>query len=163
MERLSRSINAPIITSVDHIHLLNKDICLGTCEEFSVQYCDTDIYGSYKKRRRPIIIFNGCNSNAHLTIILRSKFNKNILKKLKNILRLSIHTYYNHKLEISLLTDMNCYLPKTILDKYKNIQNQNNKYEYLNTNPFILHHDWSRNLYKKNIDKYLSKNNNTNL
>ena len=42
MERLARSIRAPVITSIDHINQLSPAMVLGTCQRFYVEYCKED-------------------------------------------------------------------------------------------------------------------------
>ena len=100
MERLARSIRAPVITSIDHINQLVPSRVLGTCQRFYVEYFQEDPlyvvllkllsfrFGFFafalcfwilffytcrgsKERRMPLMFFDGCSSNCHATILLR--------------------------------------------------------------------------------------------
>ena len=109
MERIARAIRAPIIGSIDHINQLDAKYALGHCGRFYIKYYNIDPVGN-KGRRTPLMVFDKCPSGCHATILLRGDKKINLLK-VKNVIRLAMHTLYHINLEKSLLNNFKSTIP----------------------------------------------------
>eukprot|EP01083_Nonionella_stella_P182814 658806_1 len=139
MERIARAIGAPIIGSIDHMNQLDASVALGHCGHFYVQYYNEDPVGN-KGRRTPLMFFDECGSNQHCTILLRGDDRVNLLK-VKNVIRLAMHTLYHLKFEKSLCLDFNAAATN---ESIESIQNENSQHLFLSTSPFIGYAGWRR-------------------
>ena len=143
MERIARAIGAPIIGSIDHINQLDAKYALGRCGRFHVEYYNEDPVGN-KGRRTPLMIFDDCPAGRHATILLRGD-NKLALLKVKNVIRLAMHSQYHANLEKSLLANLCTFIPKKYrMSYYEQIQSDNEAVSFISTSPYVEHHGWKR-------------------
>ena len=143
MERIARAIGAPIIGSIDHINQLDAKYALGRCGRFHVEYYNEDPVGN-KGRRTPLMIFDDCPAGRHATILLRGDHKLGLLK-VKNVIRLAMHSQYHANLEKAVLSNLGTYIPKRFrMSYYEQLQSDNEALSFISTSPYIEHHGWKR-------------------
>ena len=110
MERISRSTQAPILNSPDHVDKMPREKLLGTCNLFRIQHFidDTD-----NNNVRTLMFFEGGKADLHGTICLRGA-DLSTLSRVKSIMKIALHVAYNLSLETAYLYDSFATYPPSI-------------------------------------------------
>ena len=100
MRRIARATGAHILRSPDYAEnsLMERDQLLGKCQNFRV------LSVSNENKIEKLMVFSGCRSHRHGTIVLRGDQTRH-LKSVKKILRQSLTVAHNLHLETKFLHD----------------------------------------------------------
>jgi len=119
MSRLARSTGGHILRSPDYVEncLLKPDQLLGACKDFEIR-----VFKEEKGKKSTLMMFESSRTNRHGTIFLRGA-SKEVLRKVKSVLRTAVLVANNLKLETRFLLDECAMYPedtyRKLMEKYE--------------------------------------------